>query len=128
MMMACGHAANATDADGAPVCAICAGIAEGWAVVVNAASGDLVLEGRYARCSCGAIELSSTSLAFFEFRGEGSRQAIESCKNCGYSLVAHTQEDGRTQKNVIVRGECPGFEARGAWEYDGFYCGHAGWD
>ncbi len=124
VLMECGHVASGTDENG-PACAICIGINPGAVIVKQAMPG---FTDRYARCSCGTIEKSSLSLAFFEFRGEGSRQAIESCKNCGYSLVAHTQEQTRTQKNVVLRGECPGFEAKGAWEYDGFYCGHGGWD
>jgi len=123
VMMACGHTANATH-EGQPACAVCAGIAEGWATVVAGPS----LEGRTARCGCGRIEPSSAKLPFFEFRGEGSRMATDSCRNCGYSLVAHTQEQTRTQKNVVERGECPGFEPRGAWEHDSFYCGCRGWD
>lgn len=87
-----------------------------------------VLEGRYARCTCGAIALSSTSLAFFEFRGEGSRSATDICRNCGYARVAHEQDDTRTQMNVVERGKCPGFESGGPWQYDSWYCGHAGWD
>lgn len=83
---------------------------------------------RYARCSCGAIEPSSPSLAFFEDRGEGSHAAVESCSNCGFFRVAHEQEATRTQRNVVTEGLCPGFEPRGAWEYDSYYCGHAGWD
>jgi hypothetical protein len=86
------------------------------------------LVGRYAKCACGATRASTSRLAFFEFRGEGSREAINSCKNCGYYEIAHTQESSRTQRNVVERGQCPGFEMRGAWEYDSFYCGCRGWD
>lgn len=123
-MMACGHVENAVEhlADGTtrPACAICAGIDPRAKQVVERPS----LEGRQARCgSCKTTTPSDWELAFFEFRGEGSRQAKESCQNCGYSIVAHTAE-------VRARGVkvCDEFHARGAWEFDGFYCGCQGWD
>jgi len=123
--MGCGHAANAVDENGRPACAICAGINPGSDALVIPPPD---LTGREARCGCGRTEPSSTSLPFFEFRGEGSRLALDRCKHCGYSLVAHTQKQTRTQKNVVERGECPGFEPTGAWEFDSFYDGCRGWD
>ena len=136
-MMACGHAANATDEDGEPVCAICFGTGgDPWRATTRA-ERTIDLAGREARCSCGRTEPSNTSLAFFEFRGEGSPQAIKSCKHCGYHDVAHDpghmetlvhKRDGSRRPTVVESGKCPGFEPRGAWEYDGFYCGCRGWD
>lgn len=123
-MMACGHAANATYG-GDPACAICAGI-DYRATVPMLFEPDLTT--RKAICGCGRIEPSSTSLPFFEYRGEHSRMAVDSCDHCGYALIAHTQEPTRTQRNVIREGRCPGFEPRGAWAYDSFYCGCRGWD
>lgn len=65
-MMGCGHAANATDGDGKPSCAICALIHPGASQVVAAPD----LTGRVVRCSyfgtkCQSQEPSSTDLAFF---------------------------------------------------------------
>lgn len=115
-MMMCGHAANATHA-GAPACAICAPDPKALKVSKYAPN----LEGRKARCSCKKLETSSTTLAFFEFRGEGSEQALRSCKHCGFYIEAH-RFDGPKQ--------CLGheFESHGAYEFDSYYCGHAGWD
>lgn len=67
-MMKCGHAANAVDADGQPVCIICVGR------VAGARDEDTVpdLTGRQARCvdngarkPCKGAVPSSTSLPFF---------------------------------------------------------------
>ena len=129
-MMGCGHAANATS-DGEPSCVICAGIDPRATVVANAPS----LAGRSARCSCGATRPSSTSLAFFEFRGEGSRTAREACAHCGYAQVAHTYGGNfappspSKNRNLCINFDPPRvFEPRGGQEFDVFYCGHAGWD
>lgn len=46
------------------------------------------LEGRIARCHCGNTRPSTDNLAFFEFQGEGSREAMEICR-CGYAWIAH---------------------------------------
>lgn len=99
------------------------------------------LEGREARCTCGDTRPSTDALdgrlAFFEFRGDGSYGAETLCKHCGYADVAHTPEhmeklvhgrDLKRRPTVVERGQCPGFERRGDWGYDTFYCGHAGWD
>jgi hypothetical protein len=85
------------------------------------------LTGRLARCSCGKTNPSDKAapgykdLPFFEFRGEGSSSAAL-CK-CGYAEVAHGCE-----RDLKQRFTCGAYEPRGAWEFDGFYCGHAGWD
>lgn len=64
-LMACGHAAQGTSQDGQPVCAICVGLHPG--ATVAAETPDLT--GRFARCFCGRLAPSDTSLAFFGFRG-----------------------------------------------------------
>ena len=66
-MMKCGHAANA-EADGKPVCVICALIHPGWNVV-NDNPPDLT--GRHAHCYCGKTAPSNPDeLAFFEHRSD----------------------------------------------------------
>jgi hypothetical protein len=46
------------------------------------------LDGRMARCGCGKKEPSSYNLPFFEYRGDGSRAATETCV-CGYNRTPH---------------------------------------
>lgn len=118
------------------------------------------LFGREARCACGTVAPSSDHqrLAFFQFRGPGSRAATEHCLHCRYFEVAHEAKrcdgcdgTGSTRWHKVCprckgRGElgpaarmrdpegtsalvaCPGFEPHGAFEYDTWYCGHAGFD
>jgi hypothetical protein len=135
-IMACDHVANATNEQGEPVCAICYGT-DSRAEIAVAVSEEPDLTGREARCGCGSVRPSSTDLAFFEYRGVGSRQARESCKHCGYNECAHDpaymdtlvhNRDGSRRQTVVESGKCLGFEARGAWDYDLFYCGCRGWD
>lgn len=86
-----------------------------------------------ARCTCDREPVPSSNhemLAFFEFRGEGSPHALNTCGHCGYNKVAHGEDapkwaDGRT---AVERANCPGFEPAGAAEFDTYYCGHSGWD
>ena len=103
-MMVCGHAANAT-VDGQPGCAIC--------TETRVASSAPDLTGRRARCSCGVERPSDPdTLAFFEFLGAGSREAVEHCQ-CGMHKVAHATEfsvvvrlklkGGRMQERKLVR-------------------------
>lgn len=118
-MMMCGHAANSTH-DALPACVICWPSAE--SITIAATGPDLT--GRLAKCDCGNTEPSRTGLAFFEYLGPGSRQAVSQCKHCRYSIEAHTPE-------VMVRNtalKCTTFEPHGGFESDRFYCGHAGWD
>lgn len=121
-MMACGHAANASrtrkNGEVFPVCAICFGIVIGADVVMAADGMNLV--GRVARCSCLKTAPSDTSLAFFEYLGPGSRDAVEHCAVCNYHVRAH--EPGKTQAG---HGFTP--KAEGKPE-DRFYCGCRGWD
>ena len=118
--MKCGHQANATVMpSGKPSCAICAGIHPG---ATEEADVQIDLTGRLARCTCGHIRPSSDAytgaLAFFGFRGEGSSDARESC-NCGFAAIAHRKRSTRIDHD---------FEAHGPYEFDEYYCGHAGWD
>lgn len=67
-MMKCGHAANATDESGNPICVICALIDPGSTVVDDNPPD---LSGRMARCwyrSCRSTTPSNPDLAFFEHR------------------------------------------------------------
>jgi len=122
-MMKCGHAANATREDGSHCCAICSPDDKAY---ILAHTPDLT--GRQARCSCMRLTPSSTDLAFFEYRGPGSRIAVETCK-CNYHRVAHQRDPKRVDPSSVVElGKCSGFVANGGHEYDSYYCGHAGWD
>lgn len=109
-MMTCGCAANATDGDGHPACAIHGTIT---------AAPPPTLTGRTALCpDCDKKVPSDMRLPFFQFRGEGSSAAVDQCK-CGYYEIAH--QEGRT------RAGHP-FEPHGAWDYDLYYCGCRGWN
>ena len=86
-------------------------------------TADPLVAGRMAKCTCGRTEPSSPKLAFFEFCGEGSRDAVDIC-GCGYHSVAHTPE-------VMARNpalKCSTFKASGPREFDRYYCGCRGWD
>jgi len=88
------------------------------------------LSGRKAKCGpeCAVVE-SNENLAFFRFRGAGSQDAITICKHCHMHRMAHQHDNGRcVPTSVVERGECLGFEAQGAQEFDHYYCGHSGWD
>lgn len=63
-MMKCGHAANATDEQGNPICLICYGWKPGAAEVDENPPS---LEGREAKCVyCGRVVTSSENLPFFK--------------------------------------------------------------
>lgn len=92
---------------------------------------DEMLEGRMARCGIDhGTTPSSQSLPFFQFRGEGSLAAIDSCLHCGYSKFAHGEEASRWKngKTAVENAGCPGFEPHGPWDYDLYYCGCRGWE
>ncbi len=89
--------------------------------------------GREARCSyCQTVVPSRESLPFFQFRGEGSREATETCRVCRcYEIAHHPRTDGPE----AYRGKIPSvigtphpFEPHGAYEFDGYYCGCRGWE
>jgi hypothetical protein len=76
---------------------------------------------RMAKCSmCKTTTPSKDELPFFEFTGEKSRRARESCKHCMYYKVAH--EGGSASVT------CGNFVPHGAYETDRYYCGCIGWD
>jgi hypothetical protein len=85
-----------------------------------------------AVCTCGEERPSTAPWLFgYEFRGAGSPAADHSCRHCGYHRLAHDPEytKGNVSTTTVVEdGICPGFEARGPWEMDTYYCGHGGWD
>jgi hypothetical protein len=140
VMMKCGHAANSVSTDERtgerrPCCVICIGLNPGAEQIDLSPA---TLEGRQARCYCGALQPSSPELAFFEYRGPGSRFALESC-TCGYHRCVHDPSErvmaqidgnGRTRyENLMWRsGGEHAFEARGPHEFDSFYDGCGGWD
>lgn len=65
-MMKCGHAANAVDKDGNPICGICYGMTPD-AAIIDERTPDLT--GRKARCAdCGKLTDSRTDLPFFQHR------------------------------------------------------------
>lgn len=115
-MMKCGHAANAVSGD-KPVCAICFPDPRAHTPVE-----DFELSNRKARCACGRIVPSSIKLAFFEYTGEGSSAAIETCATCHYFETAHSPD---ARPNVHI---CDNFKPHGPYEYDRYYCGCRGWD
>lgn len=87
-----------------------------------------ILAGRSARCACGKIRPSDETLAFFEYRGDGSHDATETCKHCRYFKVAHKPGGNSSVKGYRNRFVCAKFEPMGASEFDAYYCGHGGWD
>lgn len=113
-MMKCGHAANATNKSGKPICAICHGLTPDAQIVVEPPN----LTGRIAKCGCGNEKPSSLDLPFFEYCGPGSWSA--SICTCGFAESAH--ESG-THKIA-----CKNYNPRGDIGYDRFYCGCRGWD
>ena len=87
-----------------------------------------ILAAREARCLCGATMPSDTvGLAFFEYRGPGSRDAAERCV-CRYGLAAHEPEIRERPHLRHVMADGHEFTPVGPWEFDGFYCGCRGWD
>lgn len=70
-MLSCGCAANATDKDGKPTCAIHIGLGH-KIVPVNSPN----MAGRIARCSCGNERPSdSDGLAFFQYRQDSAKDS-----------------------------------------------------
>lgn len=119
-MMMCGHAANSkmkTEAGDIPCCVICGN--------TQISSTPIDLSTRQARCSsCAGVGPSSNALPFFEYTGEGSRRATENC-TCGMHAVVHQEINPSTKRPGVTDHE---FTARGALEFDTFYCGCRGWD
>lgn len=124
VLMACGHTAQGTDSNGNPVCVICVGLDAGATIP---ASTVVDLTGRFAKCTYRHVEEdkvpSSTSLAFFEYRGPGSPRSQEICKNCKYHIKGH--ERSGMNNNLRI---CSNFEPIGPYEFDTYYDGCRGWD
>ena len=118
VILSCGCRAQSINGNGEPSCPVHSTIPGG---VHPIPPPDL--EGRMARCDCGKMAKSSLDLAFFQFRGVGSREGDETCKNCRYYKVAHRPEV--TNKNNSV---CLNFEPIISFELDKYYCGCYGWD
>lgn len=122
-MMKCGHAANASH-QGEPTCVICWPDPKAREIADDAPD----LTGRTARCAywrggCKSQQPSSTSLAFFEYCGPGSKFAEGTCGNCGlYEEVHHSDHPN------AKRCECKKFEPQGDPGYDKYYCGCLGWE
>jgi hypothetical protein len=116
--MQCGHRAQGVYAD-KPVCVTCFGL-DARATLVDENPPDLT--GREAKCSCGKRVPSSIDLPFFEYRGEGSHEAVDICV-CGYAEVAHIRPLPKHLSNWV----CQEFRSRGPLP-DLFYCGCRGWD
>jgi len=124
VMMRCGCAANSVCRSSrgtvfdppVPSCAIheCIEVAE-----------TPVLQGRMARCAYGdhADKPSSLDLPFFEYRGGGSPDARQTCKNCRYFESAHAQPRPPHLRKFV----CETFTPHGAYDFDR-YCGCRGWD
>jgi hypothetical protein len=120
ILMACGCRPHGTFQD-KPCCAV--------HLCTEVAKKQPNLEGRKAKCYCGSIIDSSLSLAFFEYRGEGSNQAIDTCKHCRMYKCAHEYDASRLDaRTVVEKGHCPGFESAGPAETDIYYCGCRGFD
>jgi len=85
------------------------------------------LKNRVAKCVCGKTAPSDDSgkLAFFKFKGEGSEWAKLFCKNCGFSLAWH---DKAKADEAYCPCDCENFESLDSFEFDSYYCGHAGWE
>ncbi len=67
-LMGCGHVANGKDANGKPICVICAGIHSGADIIVKKCEGSDGLEGRTAKCGyCKNTTNSNWELPFFEY-------------------------------------------------------------
>jgi hypothetical protein len=79
-----------------------------------------------AICTCE--EPSSKDLAFFEYCGDGSRDA-SLCRHCGMMPTAHGS-DKRTCPSGGLKKHRPGtsYEPQGDTGHDRFYCGCHGWD
>ena len=120
VILTCGCAANATDQDGNPSCAVHAGLAD-----TSPAEVQPSLEGRTSKCTyCDRKAPSSTQLPFFEYKGPGSESSRNNCRNCAYAEVAHTPEV--MAKNDRLK--CVNFVPHGPYEFDRHYCGCRGWE
>ncbi len=94
---------------------------------IELADAEPDLTGRLAECvylpKHHTDKPSNRELAFFEWRGPGSRSATTMCK-CGYGIVAH--EGGQNYRKEF-RCKVGGFTPVGDLP-DKYYCGCHGWD
>jgi hypothetical protein len=102
------------------------------------------LAGRMSHCSKGCKDIPSEQAwrqyrGFFEYRGEGSRDATDICGVCRYSTVAHDPtaehmarvegKDGKTRyEHLMDRVGWHEFTPQGAQPLDSHYDGCRGWD
>lgn len=101
-MMKCGHAANATNSDGKPVCAICILIGLG----ADEVAATPALSGRIAKCSytkCHETWLRKHDTHYGEFGADGQSFAPSSTN-------------------------LPFFEHKPDKPFDEYFCGCWGWD
>lgn len=99
-----------------------------------------MIEGRFAKCGYNNSNdkhpdkhtrepiPSSTDLAFFEFRGEGSKSALNVCAICKYYDIAPVHGDSWRKYDPRLDGEMHEFVPHGPYEFDTYYCGCWGWD
>ncbi len=131
-LMKCGHTAQGiVSGSKEPVCIICHGNPD--AAIPEDKTPDLA--GRLAKCAqCGRKETSSIDLAFFEYRGGGSRVANNQCHVCGYFTKGKPLKNGKhcyQNSDKPIPHVCVNKGKKceyGAFEYDLYYCGCRGWD
>ncbi len=130
-LMICGHAANGICTSkngikynpGIPCCVICSCNEQ----ESNQPDSENKLHDRQAICcSKQSLKPSTLNLAFFEYRGPNSKVANTMC-SCGFAEIAHTRDYSK-MAGWRPKKCCDNFEARGAWEYDLYYCGCRGWN
>lgn len=126
-LMKCGHTAMAIDGKGNLCCVIC----DCYEIENNLPN----LEGRLAKCDCcGNTRKSSLGLAFFEYRGIGSKFAENKCHICGYFTKNKPLKNGKfcyANSDKPIPNVCINKGKQcvyGPYEYDSFYCGCRGWD
>jgi len=93
------------------------------------------LVGRYAKCTmCGKIRNSLMTLPFFEFRGEGSREAKEVCHKCGMFSKTIPTKNGKVcycGTDTPIPNVCTNLGEKcvfGPFDVDWYYCGCRGWE
>lgn len=89
------------------------------------------LTNRQAQCSCGRTRPSDPDkLAFFEYRGPGSKIAARACKHCGFYEEAHSTGFWNKSNGdlSLLSPRFHAFKPHGPYDFDEFYCGCRGWD
>lgn len=77
-------------------------------------------------CKTERLTSEKKSLAFFEDQSDKAKVSQDTCGNCRYAEMAHTDEI-RNRKHNAGR-ICNNFVPRGGLEHDYYYCGCRGWD